>query len=93
MDNELDKILSAYVVQDADDSLMARIMVNVEQRPHTEKPARLTAVARAAMWVAIAVFGFWIGNGQAPVYRASSDTLAYMNNMIVGPSDVNEIQL
>ncbi len=87
--DKLDEVLSAYTVRDADRDLLERIVTTAAAQP---RAPRRDVFAQAAMFAAVAVIGFWLGNA-TPAATQTSTPSNFMDNVILGPDSVAEMQM
>lgn len=87
--DKLDEFLSAYQVRNADRDLLERIVTTAVAQP---RASRRHVFAQAAMFAAVAVIGFWLGNA-APAATEASTQNNFMDNVILGPDSVAEMQM
>ncbi len=87
--DKIDEFLGAYAVRDADRELLERIITAAAAQP---RPARRHIFAQAAMFAAVAVTGFWLGNA-TPAPQTATTQSNFMDNVILGPDSVAEMQM
>ncbi|MDI1228833.1 MAG: hypothetical protein PSY14_14225 [bacterium] len=87
--DKLDEVLSAYTVRDADRDLLERIVTTAAAQPHA---SRRHVFTQAVMFAAVAVIGFWLGNA-TPAATETSTQSNFMDNVILGPDSVAEMQM
>lgn len=87
--DKLDEFLSAYQVRDADRALLERIVTTAGTQP---RASRRPIFAQVAMFAAVAVVGFWLGNA-TPAAQDAPTQNTFMDNVILGPDSVAEMQM
>jgi hypothetical protein len=92
MDRRLDKILDSYVVANADNAFLERVVLHVQE--HKALSINRRKYLYAALFSIVTLSGFWVGNASIAVTSAQATLqYSYIAQAILGPVSLSEFFL